>query len=51
MEAMVEAVVSLTHCDPDLTANMFVSLDLIEHLGLVVHALDATPLTSTETAP
>ena len=51
MEAMVEAVVALTHCAPDLTANLFVSLDLIDRLGLAVHALDGGPLTSTETAP
>jgi len=51
IEAMVEAVVALTCCPPQLTGRTLVSLDLIDELGLTVHALDGGPLTSTETAP
>jgi NAD(P)-dependent dehydrogenase (short-subunit alcohol dehydrogenase family) len=56
MEAMVEAVVALICCPRDLTGRTLVSLDLIDELGLTVHALDGGPLdpegtSSTEIAP
>jgi citronellol/citronellal dehydrogenase len=44
MEEMVEAIVALTDCPPDLTGRTCVSLDLIAELGLTVHALDGTSL-------
>lgn len=42
LEAMVEAVVALCCCGPDLTARTLVSLELIDELGLPVRSLDAT---------
>jgi NAD(P)-dependent dehydrogenase (short-subunit alcohol dehydrogenase family) len=42
LEAMVEAVVALCDCGEDVTGQTFVSLDLIEQWGLVVHSLDGT---------
>jgi citronellol/citronellal dehydrogenase len=47
MEAMVEAIVALTHSPPDLTGRLTVSLDLLDELGLTVHALDGSPLETT----
>jgi NAD(P)-dependent dehydrogenase (short-subunit alcohol dehydrogenase family) len=47
MEEMVEAIVALADCPPELTGRNCVSLDLITELALTVHALDGTPLTST----
>ena len=40
MEAMVEAVVALSDCAAETTGQMFVSLDLIDELGLTVMTLD-----------
>jgi len=40
MEGMVEAVVALCDCEPELTGGVHVSLDLIERLGLQVRTLD-----------
>jgi len=51
MEAMVEAVFTLTCCPPDLTGRTLVSLDLIDELDLTVHALDGTPLSPASTSP
>jgi NAD(P)-dependent dehydrogenase (short-subunit alcohol dehydrogenase family) len=51
MEAMVEAVVALTCCPPELTGRTLVSLDLIDERGLTVHALDGTPLSPASTSP
>ena len=42
MEAMVEATVALCDCTPDRTGGTFVSLDLVDELGLTVHDLDGT---------
>jgi citronellol/citronellal dehydrogenase len=42
MEAMVEATVALCDCAPERTGIVHVSLDLIDELGLTVHALDGT---------
>ncbi|MGZ4676498.1 MAG: SDR family NAD(P)-dependent oxidoreductase [Acidimicrobiia bacterium] len=42
LEEMVEAVVALCGCPPDLTGRVAVSLDLIRELGLTVHDLNAT---------
>lgn len=47
MEEMVEAVVALCDCPPELTGRNCVSLDLIEELRLTVHALDGTPFSPT----
>lgn len=44
MEEMVEAVVALCRCGPDLSGRTCVSLDLIDELGLEVRALDGTAL-------
>jgi citronellol/citronellal dehydrogenase len=44
MEQMVEGVVALCDCPADLTGQICVSLDLIDELGLTVHALDGAPL-------
>jgi citronellol/citronellal dehydrogenase len=49
MEEMVEAIVALTDCPPDLTGRTCVSLDLIAELGLTVHALDGTSLPASVT--
>lgn len=43
MEEMVEAVVALCSCGPDVTGRIAVSLDLIAELGLTVSNLDGTP--------
>lgn len=43
LEKMVEAVVALCDCPPDVTGQTMVSLDLIAAWGLSVHALDGTP--------
>lgn len=40
MEAMVEGTVALCDCEPERTGGVYVSLDLIDELGLEVHALD-----------
>jgi NAD(P)-dependent dehydrogenase (short-subunit alcohol dehydrogenase family) len=40
MEEMVEAVVALCDCPPDLTGGIHVSLELIERLGVPVRSLD-----------
>ncbi len=42
LEEMVEAVVALCDCPPELTGRVCVSLDLIAELGLTVHELDGT---------
>ncbi len=42
MEAMVEATVALCACGPEISGGCFVSLDLIDELGLVVHNLDGS---------
>lgn len=42
MEEMVEAALTVCDCDAAMTGNIFVSLDLIDRLGLVVHSLDGT---------
>ena len=42
MEEMVEAVVALCDCPPEVTGRITVSLDLIEEWGLAVHELDGT---------
>ncbi|QQS24835.1 MAG: SDR family NAD(P)-dependent oxidoreductase [Actinomycetota bacterium] len=44
MEAMVEATLALCDCEPDRTGATFVSLDVIEELGLTVRGLDGRPL-------
>jgi NAD(P)-dependent dehydrogenase (short-subunit alcohol dehydrogenase family) len=44
MEAMVEGVMALCDCPPDLTGRSCVSLDLIDELGVTVHGLDGTDL-------
>jgi NAD(P)-dependent dehydrogenase (short-subunit alcohol dehydrogenase family) len=47
MEAMVEATLALCDCGPRRTGGVFVSLDLIEQLGLTVMDLDgASPIAS-----
>jgi NAD(P)-dependent dehydrogenase (short-subunit alcohol dehydrogenase family) len=43
MEEMVEAVVALCDCRPDVTGRSFVSLDLLADWGLPVRALDGAP--------
>lgn len=42
MEEMVEAVIALCACPPDLTGQVTVSLRLIEQLGLEVRGLDGS---------
>jgi NAD(P)-dependent dehydrogenase (short-subunit alcohol dehydrogenase family) len=42
MDEMVEAVVALCDCEPDLTGGVHVSLELIERRGLRVRSLDGT---------
>ena len=42
LEEMVEAVVALCACPPDVTGGSFVSLDLLAEWGLAVHELDGT---------
>lgn len=44
MEQMVEGVVMLCDCPPDITGRIGVSLDLIDEFGLTVHGLDGAPL-------
>lgn len=43
MEAMVESIIALCDCPADHTGRTHISLDLIDELGLTVHALDGTP--------
>lgn len=43
MEEMVEGVVTLCDCGPDVTGRVTVSLDLIADGNLTVHNLDGTP--------
>jgi citronellol/citronellal dehydrogenase len=43
MEEMVEGVLALCDCGPDVTGQVTVSLDLIAQWGLTVHDLDGTP--------
>jgi citronellol/citronellal dehydrogenase len=40
MEAMVEATLALCRCGPERTGGVYVSLDLIDELGLEVRSLD-----------
>ncbi len=40
MEAMVEATLALCRCGPERTGGVYVSLDLIDQLGLEVRTLD-----------
>jgi citronellol/citronellal dehydrogenase len=40
LEAMVEAVVALCACPPEVTGRRAVSLDLVAEWGLTVHGLD-----------
>ncbi len=42
MEEMVEGVMALCDCAPDITGRIAVSLDLIAEWGLRVHALDGS---------
>ena len=49
MEAMVEGTLVLCCCEPQRTGGVFVSLDLIEELGLEVRSLDNGPFTPTDT--
>jgi len=42
LEEMVEGVLALCDCPPELTGRTCVSLDLIDELHLVVHNLDGT---------
>jgi citronellol/citronellal dehydrogenase len=44
MEAMVEGVLALCDCPPERIGGTFVSLDLIDELGLEVRGLDGQPL-------
>jgi len=48
LEEMVEAVVALCDCPPDLTGRICVSLDLINELDLTVRALDGGPWNRSE---
>ena len=43
MEEMVEALVALGDCPPEVTGRNCVSLDLIDELKLSVRALDGSP--------
>jgi citronellol/citronellal dehydrogenase len=40
MEAMVEATLALCDCPPDRTGQVYVSLDLLDELGVTVMSLD-----------
>lgn len=42
LEQMVEAVVALCDCPPEVTGRSFVSLDLLEEWGIAVRSLDGT---------
>jgi hypothetical protein len=42
MEEMVEGVMALCDCSPDITARITVSLDLIADWKLIVHNLDGS---------
>jgi NAD(P)-dependent dehydrogenase (short-subunit alcohol dehydrogenase family) len=46
MEQMVEAIVALCDCPPDITGRSFISLDLLEAWGVEVRGLDGRPLGS-----
>jgi NAD(P)-dependent dehydrogenase (short-subunit alcohol dehydrogenase family) len=48
LEAMVESVVALYRCGPDVTARSFVSLDLLEEWGIEVRGLDGGPFQPTD---
>jgi NAD(P)-dependent dehydrogenase (short-subunit alcohol dehydrogenase family) len=48
MEEMVESVVALCDCAPDVTGRNATSLDLIASWGLVVHCLDGTEMTARQ---
>ena len=43
LEEMVEGVIALCDCEPDVTGRLMVSLDLIADWQLTVHDLDGTP--------
>jgi NAD(P)-dependent dehydrogenase (short-subunit alcohol dehydrogenase family) len=43
MEEMVEAVIALCDCAPEVTGHAYVSLDLLAEWALPVRALDGTP--------
>lgn len=43
MEEMVEAVVALCDCAPEVSGRSVVSLDLLAEWGLIVHGLDGRP--------
>jgi citronellol/citronellal dehydrogenase len=45
MEEMVEGTLALCDCATDMTGGIHVSLDLIDRLGLTVHALDGSAMT------
>jgi len=49
MEEMVEAILALADCPREFTGRTCVSLDLIDELGLTVHALDGSPLSPSTT--
>jgi NAD(P)-dependent dehydrogenase (short-subunit alcohol dehydrogenase family) len=49
MEEMVEAIIALCDCPPELTGRTCVSLDLIDELSLTVHALDGAPQSTAST--
>jgi citronellol/citronellal dehydrogenase len=48
LETMVEAVVALCDCGPDVTARSFVSLDLISDWAIEVRGLDGDPLRAAD---
>jgi citronellol/citronellal dehydrogenase len=48
MEQMVEAIVALCRCPPEVTGQQLVSLDLLDAWKLTVHNLDGTPLAAGE---
>jgi citronellol/citronellal dehydrogenase len=49
MEAMVEGTVALCCCEAERSGKVFVSLDVIDELGLEVRSLDNGPFTPTDT--
>jgi NAD(P)-dependent dehydrogenase (short-subunit alcohol dehydrogenase family) len=51
MEAMVEGVMALCDCPPELTGRVCVSLDLIDELGLEVRGLDGRELADQPAPP
>jgi citronellol/citronellal dehydrogenase len=48
LEQMVEAVVALCDCPPDVTGRTLVSLDLLAEWGLEVHGLDGRPIAQSK---